>query len=70
MLATASTDWCACVPEYGVGLLLIQFQASPPSLAGSAPAGTASSTHTTSVLLLITCDSVALLEAAFPASPE
>src|SRR5436853_4856631 len=39
-------DWLARAPELGVGLLLTQFQASPPSAAATAPAGSASSTHT------------------------
>jgi hypothetical protein len=34
------------VPANGAGLLLTQVQPSPPSLAGLAPAGSASSTQT------------------------
>ena len=45
-------DWLARVPEKGVGLLVTQFQASPPSAPGTAPAGSASSTHTTLLVLV------------------
>src|SRR5438105_1373838 len=39
-------DWLATRPEYGAGLLLTQFQESPPSAFATAPAGNESSTHT------------------------
>ena len=38
-------DWCALVPETGLGLLLIQFQVSPPSPPETAPLGRESSTQ-------------------------
>src|SRR5438045_1739267 len=38
-------DWWARVPEKGAGLLLTQFQESPPALPKIAPAGVASSTQ-------------------------
>ena len=50
-------------------MLLIQFQASPPSLAVTAPAGTLSSTQATSPPLLTTCDKAGLAEPELPASP-
>src|SRR2546425_9969107 len=47
---TPRFDWCARVPERGDGLLVTQFHESPPSAPGRAPAGTASSSHGTSVV--------------------
>ena len=41
------------LPENGVGLLLTQFQLSPPSVPGTAPAGRLSSTQTTALELLL-----------------
>src|SRR2546421_12985050 len=45
-------DWLAALPEYGVGLLVTQFQKSPPSEPPTAPVGSPSSTQT--VLLVVT----------------
>src|SRR5579859_405378 len=42
----ARADCWARLPEKGVGLLLIQFQESPPSAPEVAPVGIESSTHT------------------------
>jgi hypothetical protein len=41
-------DWSALTPENGVGFAEIQFQASPPLIAGVAPRGMASSNQGTS----------------------
>src|SRR5947208_627956 len=47
-MPAASDDWCATLPENGVGVGPTQFHPSP-SPAVPAPAGTESSTHTLSV---------------------
>src|SRR4051794_27567954 len=39
------SDWWARWPEKGAGLLVTQFQESPPALPSTAPAGVASSTQ-------------------------
>src|ERR1700722_10990882 len=41
----AMADWWASLPEYGAGLLLIQFQESPPAAPRMALVGVESSTH-------------------------
>src|SRR4051812_35860790 len=51
-------DWCETVPENGAGPLGIQFHVSPPLAPPLAPAGRASSNHTTSEALPIGAEAV------------
>src|SRR5690349_5638185 len=44
-------DWLATVPDSGEGLLLTQFQESPPAEPGTAPAGNESSTQLTALVI-------------------
>jgi hypothetical protein len=66
-MPAAKIDWCASAPENG--LLLTQFQPSESLPDTAAPAGTASSTQTTSELEVITCANDALLDVVLLASP-
>src|ERR1700722_3749521 len=44
-MPVAMADWWASLPEKGAGLLLIQFQVSPPAVPRTAPVGVESSTQ-------------------------